>query len=259
MSAYAGVKKSGYKDNVLPSEAERLFLLENNKKAIDAFKHEMTKYLQMLADDSEMANTELMYTFLTYTDKVKMREKLLWVKKQNNLKDLCSKMNRFNISQFDKPAAYTSLNHVDDVYVNYDIYFEHETPEELYLAPQDLYRARGLLDFEKQLSNFAEHLEMRCKLNVEVALVTDQFSHSLEKFRINSETPQLDKLFLLGGFIDHGDVEDIENIALSKTQINEMHVAERAGEPEQVRLERFKDNKKLTLKENSAIVSTLQK
>lgn len=103
MSVHAGVKKDGYKDYVLPSEAEKLFLLENNKKAIESFRHEISKYLQTLADDVEMANTELMYglqfimfltfpsfrfTFLTYTDKEKLRERLLRIKKQNNLKDL---------------------------------------------------------------------------------------------------------------------------------------------------------------------------
>lgn len=168
-------------------------------------------------------------------------------------------MNRFCISQFDKSQENTSASHVDDVYVDYDFYFEHETPEQFYLSPQDLYRARGLLDFEKQLNNFGEHLEMRCKLMEEISLATGEFSGDLEKFRINSETPQLDKLFLLGGFIDHGDIEDLENIALSKQQINEMNDESNEDEPAHIRLERFKDNKKLTLKENASIVETLQK
>jgi hypothetical protein len=74
------------------------------------------------------------------------------------------------------------------------------------------------------------------KLNEEISIVSGEFATDLEKFRINSETTQLDRLFILGGFIDHGDVEDLDNIALSRAQVAEMHSHE--NEPDHVRLEK---------------------
>ena len=88
MATQERVKIDGYKDYVLPSEAEKLFLLENNAKAIEGFRQEIHKYLQVLADDPEMANTEAMFTFLTCTNKEKLKETLQRIKKANNLKDL---------------------------------------------------------------------------------------------------------------------------------------------------------------------------
>ncbi|CAI2369350.1 unnamed protein product [Moneuplotes crassus] len=240
-------KRSGKEDTSLPSEMENLFMLEKNKKAIEAFRGKMNKYLQMLCTDLEIANTDLVKIFLTCTDSKSLQESLHRIKKKNkglgitdNLQSIYEKLNRFN---------------TEDVYIEYQEYFEDEEVEEFQFSSQDLYRVRGILDYEKQLSNLVDHMELRCKLNDATSLGIQSITTELEMFRINSETPQLDKLFLLGGFIDFGDVEDIDNIGLSKAMDENAQKDPFANEF--VSIENLKKNKKYTLRENSDYFQTL--
>lgn len=48
-----------------------------------------------------------------------------------------------------------------------------------------------------------------------------QIALGVEKFRLNSETMQLDKLFVLGSTIDDEDIEDLDQIAMSRMNSKE--------------------------------------
>ena len=48
-----------------------------------------------------------------------------------------------------------------------------------------------------------------------------QIALGVEKFRLNSETIQLDKLFLIGSTIDDEDIEDLDQVAMSRMNSKE--------------------------------------
>ena len=196
------LEQDEYKGIVLPSLPEKSYFSRNNEAFIETRKRDLSNYLKTLARHKKVKNSKILQIFLTMSNEEEFEN--LKVQDSNLQQTLFEYANK--IRNID----------VDYLMVGIHQMFDNEEPEKFELKPVTRSRVQGLLDYEKQLSNIVSALKIRCELNDKISDSMSDIALGLEKFRLNSETADLDKLFLLGGFIEEEDIEDLDNIALSK-------------------------------------------
>lgn len=104
----------------------------------------------------------------------------------------------------------------DYLVANIGQYFDSQELDCYSLPPLIKSRVEGLLEYEDHLSEILKHIKEKIDLNDEISESMSQVALSLEKFRLNSETAELDKLFSLGAIIEEDDAEDLDSIAFSR-------------------------------------------
>lgn len=235
------IEQDEYKGIVMPSLPEKSYFSKNDEKFIETRKRDLQLYLKNLADHKKVKHSKIFHLFLTMKNdeefnNLKVQESTL----KSKIFDYVSKLKNFD---------------VDYLMIGITQVFDREEPEKFELKQQIQVRVTKLLEYEKQLSNIVTSLKDRCDLNDLISDSMSEIALSLEKFRLNSETADLDKLFLLGGFIEEEDIEDLDNIALSR--VNSKDHDKQSDDYDKITRLPFKSNMFPTLKESSRVNSFL--
>mmetsp|Transcript_33379 Transcript_33379/g.38319 ORF Transcript_33379/g.38319 Transcript_33379/m.38319 type:complete len:296 (-) Transcript_33379:429-1316(-) len=191
-----------YKGLVLPSLPEKSFFSKNNEAFVESRRHDLISYLKSLASHKVIKNSRLFHLFLTTTDDDEFNE----LRSQEGT--LKSKLYEY--------AQHLMKIDTDYLVANISQYFDKQEPECFLLPVLIQTRIEGMLEYETQLAEVVKGIKDKYELTDHISESMSQVALSLEKFRLNSETLELDKLFLLGGFIDEDNIEDLDDITFAR-------------------------------------------
>ena len=191
-----------YKGLVLPSLPEKSYFSRNDEAFVESRRHDLINYLHSLANHKVVKNSRLFHMFLT-------------IENEDEFNQLKAQEGTLGSKLYEYAQQIMSMD-TDYLVANIGQYFDSQEPDDYALPALIRSRVEALLEYEDHLSKILKNIKEKIDLNDEISESMSQVALSLEKFRLNSEATELDKLFSLGGIIEEEEMEDLDNIAFSR-------------------------------------------
>lgn len=196
-----------YKGLVLPSLPEKSYFSKNDEAFVESRRHDLANFLSALSAHKIIKNSRLFHLFLTVVDEDEFNE---LKSHEGTLK-----------SRLFEYAHHIMKMDTDYLVANIGQYFDKQEPENLKLPDVITSRIQELVEWETELTEIAKTIKAKHELYDSVSTSMSQIALSLEKFRLNSETVEMDKLFSIGGLSDDDDIDDLDNPAFSRINSRE--------------------------------------
>jgi hypothetical protein len=201
------LKQDEHKGLVLPILPEKSMLSKNDETFCESRRASLQAYLKALSEHKITKNSRTLHLFLSMTNDsefttLKASDDTL----QSRLFEYAQMIKNFDM---DRLAA------------NFSQYFDSEEPDKFMLASPIKAHIQSLLDYEKVLHKMIDAIDARYKVNTQIRTHMSQIALGLEKLRLNSESNHLEKLFSTGNNNCDDDIENLDDVGLSKINSKE--------------------------------------